>query len=92
MSLLYFVKGIIVIAPSLGFGGILLYSIYAQRASLNTIRQFTLFFLSYIVTWYQSLSSIRSSTLRLRCAAPGSIDLLLGAASPSSPKPIFLSS
>jgi len=44
------VKGIIVIAPSLGFGGILLYSIYAQRASLNTIRQFTLFFLSYIVT------------------------------------------
>ena len=30
------VKGIIVIAPSLGFGGILLYSIYAQRASLNT--------------------------------------------------------
>ena len=29
------VKGIIVIAPSLGFGGILLYSIYAQRASLN---------------------------------------------------------
>ena len=44
------VKGIIVIAPSLGFGGILLYSIYAQRASLNTTNQFTLSFLFHIVT------------------------------------------
>jgi hypothetical protein len=38
------VKGIIVIAPSLGFGGILLYCIYiAQRASINTHTVHSLF-------------------------------------------------
>ena len=43
------VKGIIVIAPSLGFGGILLYCIYiAQRASINTYIQSSVLLLSLI--------------------------------------------
>ena len=72
-----FVKGIIVIAPSLGFGGILLYSIYAQRASLNTTdSSLSLPF----VTWYHSSRFLESrSPPKSPLAAPGSVDLLPGA-------------
>ena len=80
------VKGIIVIAPSLGFGGILLYSIYAQRASLNTTdSSLSLPF----VTCYQSSRFRSVHHPRHPAALPlGASMLLLGAAS-SSPNPFL---